>query len=269
MDFEGVSIAGIETAIVAPELRLVLDMGRCTRAAVQQPLVLLSHGHLDHMGAIAQHAARRALLHMSHGIYIVPKSIATHVEQFFNAAGQLDGQVIPRQVVALEPGEEWQIGPQRWLRPFETYHRVPSQGYTVWERRQRLREEFRDLPGPRLAALREQGVEIQVPYQSALLSFTGDTRVEVLERTPELQHTRSLVIEVTFLDELVSVESARSMGHIHLSELLDRAELLPRSELVLSHFSARYREGDVARIISARVPDELRSFMKLFGIAEH
>ena len=64
MKLEGLSIAGVETCIEVPELRLVLDMGRCTRTAVNQPTVLLSHGHLDHMGAIAQHAARRAMMKM-------------------------------------------------------------------------------------------------------------------------------------------------------------------------------------------------------------
>ena len=50
MKLDGVSVAGIETCIEVPSLRVVLDMGRCTRAAVQHPVVLVSHGHLDHMG---------------------------------------------------------------------------------------------------------------------------------------------------------------------------------------------------------------------------
>ncbi len=98
MKLEGLSVAGVETCIEVPELRLVLDMGRCTRTAVRHPVVLVSHGHLDHIGAIAQHAARRAMMSMSEGIYLVPSSVAPQVEAMFNAAGQLDGQVIPRRV---------------------------------------------------------------------------------------------------------------------------------------------------------------------------
>jgi len=41
----GFSTAGIETAIEVPSLGLVLDLGRCSRTAVNQPLVLVSHGH--------------------------------------------------------------------------------------------------------------------------------------------------------------------------------------------------------------------------------
>jgi len=268
MKFQGSSVAGVETCIEVPALRLVLDMGRCTQSAVRQPLVLLSHGHLDHMGAVAQHAARRAMMHMGESTYIAPAAVAPDLEQLFNAAGRLDGQSIPRRIVPLAPGEEFQIAKNRWVRPFETYHRVPSQGYTVWERRHRLRAEFQGLPGTRIAQLRASGVSVEQVQEVALLSFTGDTRIEVLERTPELQQSETLVMETTFLDERVDVDLARSSGHIHLDEVLQRVALLPRAEVVFSHFSARYTDEDVRRIISHQLPDELRGVVKLFGLGE-
>ncbi len=260
------SVAGIETCIAAPELRLVLDLGRCTKLAVEQPVVLVSHGHLDHIGAIAQHAARRALLSMSEGVYLVPAAVAAQVEALFNAAGALDGQVIPRRVVPLAPGESFRLGKQRVVRPFTTFHRVPSQGYTVWEERHRLRDEFRGLPGERIGALRKRGVAVEEATEVPILSFTGDTRSEVLEHNPELQQTETLVIEATFLDERVTVAGARSMGHIHLDEVVERAALLPQGEVVLSHFSARYRTDEIASLIAARVPEDLRARVRLFGV---
>jgi ribonuclease Z len=188
---------------------------------------------------------------------VVPARIAPQVEALLNAAGALDGQVIPRRVIALEPGQEQPLGKGRFLRAFETFHRVPSQGYTVWERRSRLKPEFRGLPGGKLGELRRQGVSIDEPLCVPLLSFTGDTRVEVLERTPELQQTECLVIEASFLDELVPPPQAREMGHIHLDELIQRAALLPSHDVVLSHFSGRYSAADVSRIVKGRLPDAL------------
>ena len=255
-------MAGLETCIEVPQLRLLLDLGTCSRSAVNQPTVLLSHGHLDHMGAIAQHAARRSLLGMSEGVYVVPRRVAPQVEAFFAAAGELDGQVIPRRVVPLDPGEEHALGKGRVVRAFETFHRVPSQGYTVWEARSRLLPEFRGLPGPRLGELRRAGTRIDESYQVAVLSFTGDTRVEVLE-SAQLQQSECLVIETSFLDELVSVTDARQMGHIHLDELIERAELLPEGDVVLSHFSARYGASDVARILKQKLPDALRERVRI------
>jgi ribonuclease Z len=262
IELSGVSVAGVETCIEVPGLKLLLDLGVCSRTAVSQPTVLVSHGHLDHIGAITQHAARRKLLGMSDGVYVVPRAIAAHVEQLFNAAGVLDGQVIPRRVVALAPGEEHALGKGRVVRAFETYHRVPSQGYTVWETRGRLRGEFHGLPGAQLGELRRKGVALEEAHEVARLSFTGDTRVEVLERTPELQHTDCLVIEASFLNELVPTAAAREMGHIHLDELIDRAALLPTTDVVFSHFSARYRAEDVRDILARRLPDALRQIVR-------
>lgn len=265
MKLEGVSVAGIETCIAAPELRVVLDLGRCTPIAVQQPVVLVSHGHLDHIGAIAQHAARRALMSMSEGVYLVPAAVAPQVEALLNAAGELDGQVIPRRVVPLAAGDTFRIGKHRFVRPFPTFHRVPSQGYTVWEERHRLREEFRGLPGERIGQLRKSGVVVEETQEVPLLSFTGDTKSEVLEQNPELQRTETLVIEATFLDDRVDTEGARSMGHIHLQEVIDRAALLPEGEVVLSHFSARYRQDEIEALIAARLPEDLRARVRVFG----
>jgi ribonuclease Z len=262
MDLAGFSIAGMETCIEVPSLKLLLDLGRCSKTAVSSALVLVSHGHIDHMGAVAQHAARRAMMRMEEGVYVVPRQVASQVEALFKAAGDLDGQVIPRRVVPLSPGDELALTKNRFVRAFETFHRVPSQGYTVWERRQRLRGEFRHLEGPRLGELRKSGVVIDESYETPLLSFTGDTRVEVLERTPELQRAETLVIETTFLDERVTVEDAREMGHIHLDELLGRSELLPQTEVILSHFSARYDESEVGRILEHRLSDALRATVR-------
>jgi ribonuclease Z len=264
----GFSTAGVETAIEVPGLGLSLDLGRCSRTAINHPLVLVSHGHLDHVGGVVQHAARRAMMKMGESVYVVPPSIASDVEHLFAAAGKLDGQAIPCRIVPLAAGQELPLGKKRWVRAFETFHRVPSQGYTVWERRHRLRAEFRNLDGSRLGALRKDGTELDEPYDVPLLSFTGDTRVEVLERTPELQHSETLVLETTFLDERVSVEDARSMGHIHLDEVIARASLLRAQDIVLHHFSARYATADVKRICEQRLPEGLKPRVRLLGADE-
>lgn len=257
------SIAGIETAIEVPSLRLVLDMGRCTRAAVNHPLVVVSHGHLDHVGALTQHAARRAMLKMTEPTYLVPAVSADAVQRLFNAAGELDGHPIPRRVVPLCPGEEHALSSTRFIRPFATFHRVPSQGYTVWERRTRLREALRGTPGAELARLRSEGVSVSESYTVPILAFTGDTRSDVLGTVEELRGVQTLIIEATFLDERISVADARSMGHVHLDELIERRELLGSPDIVLSHFSARYGSREVASILARRLPPELRERVRV------
>jgi len=205
------------------------------------------------------------MMKMGESVYVVPASIAADVERMFAAAEALDRGRIPRRVVPLGPGDEIDLGKRRRVRAFETFHRVPSQGYTVWERRHRLRPEFRELDGARLGALRRAGQEIDESHDVPVLCFSGDTRVDVLERTPELQQAETLLLEATFLDDRVSVEDAREMGHIHLDELIARAELLAARDIVLHHFSARYGAADVSQILERRIPDAVRARVRILG----
>ncbi|MGC4092886.1 MAG: MBL fold metallo-hydrolase, partial [Polyangiaceae bacterium] len=219
---------------------------------------------LDHIGAIAQHAARRALMKMPEGVYLVPAAVHEQVERLFNAAGELDGSPIARRVVPLEPGQDFELSAGRFVRPFATHHRVPSQGYCVYERRRRLLPEFQDRPGDELGRLRASGVRIDEPFQVAVLGFTGDTRIEVLETNPELAQVDTLVMEASFVDGRVSVEEARAMGHVHLDEVIARHDWFQNRELVLTHFSARYGARQVDEALQ-RLPDELRARTRQFG----
>jgi ribonuclease Z len=263
----GFSTAGVETSIEVPGLGLLLDVGRCSRTAINQPVVLLSHGHLDHVGAVVQHAARRAMMNMEEGVYVVPRAIAADVERLFDAAGPLDGGAVPRRVVPLSPGEELPLGKNRFVRPFQTFHRVPSQGYTVWERRHRLRDALRHLDGAALGKRRRAGEAVDESHEVPLLSFTGDTRVDVLEQIPELQQTETLIIEASFLDDRVAVADARAMGHVHLDELVARRALLGQPDVVLHHVSARYTPDEIPRLCAQRLPPETAARVRLLGPA--
>lgn len=50
-------------------------------------------------------------------------------------------------------GDEWQ--PMKFVTSFPTTHRVPSQGYIVWQRKILLKEVFRTLPGQEIGKLRK------------------------------------------------------------------------------------------------------------------
>ena len=56
----------------------------------------------------------------------------------------------------------------------------------------------------------------------------------------------------------VSVEKARSKGHIHLDEVIARAELFENEAILFTHFSARYSADDIRRILETRLPASLR-----------
>ena len=146
----------------------------------------------------------------------------------------------------LSPGEEHALPNRMLARPFRSLHRVPCQGYALWSRRKKLRPEYRGLPSHEIARLHgELGEAIHDLIETPELAFTGDTLIEVVEREAVVRKARVLVIEVTFVDDVVSVEECRSKGHVHLYELAERAELFENEELLLTHFSRRYKPEQV------------------------
>ena len=254
----GVSVAGVATSIDLPEMKVALDLGRASESLVPRRTVLLSHGHIDHMGALPWHAAMRGLRGMDPPTYVVPRENEQGVRRLFEAWRALDGARLPHRLVPLSPGEEWSLGPDARVRPFRCPHPVPCQGYGIWSARSKLKPSFRGLAEEELRRLRvEEGVEISEVVEEPLVAFAGDTRIEVVEREEVVRRARLLILEVSFVDERVSVEACRARGHVHLFELAERADLLENQAILLTHFSARYRPAEILEALERHLPPGL------------
>ena len=68
----GQSIAGTRTSIIIPELGLCFDYGFCSLVGTQQSMVLVTHGHADHMGSLHSHAFERRMHKMDCPTYLMP-----------------------------------------------------------------------------------------------------------------------------------------------------------------------------------------------------
>ena len=255
---QALSIGGIETCIHLPELKVAFDIGRCPPEVVARERVLFTHAHMDHMGGVAYHAATRALRNMRPPTYVVPRENAEAFEQLFEIWRRLDRSEMPHTTVPLGPGEDLALAPGLMARAFRSPHSAPCQGYALIARRRKLKPEYRGMPGEAIRRLREEdGVEVTETVESIEVAFCGDTLIEVLEREELARRARLLILETTFVDERVSVEECRSMGHIHLDEVAERAALFENEAILMTHFSARYRARDVRQALRAKLPAEL------------
>lgn len=256
---EGLSVGGLETCIDCPELKLAFDIGRCPDDAVHRPTVLFTHAHMDHMGGVAWHAATRALRGLAPPTYVVPRENEADFRALFEVWRKLDRSDQPHRVVALAPGEEWELPNRMIARPFRSPHRVPCQGYALWTRKRKLRREHVGLSEGELRELRRKiGDEMLTTVETPEIAFTGDTLIEVVEREEVVRKARLLIIEVTFVDDRVSVEQCRSKGHVHLDEVVERADLFENEALLFTHFSARYTASDILSALDRRLPASLR-----------
>ena len=255
----GHSIGGLKTCIDLPEWKLCFDIGRCPDFAIQRRTVLFTHSHIDHMGGVVSHAGARALQGMSPPRYVVPREDVDAFEAMFDAWRKLDRSDLPHETIGIGPGDEWRLGKNLVARAFRSPHRAPCQGYALLRERTKLKPEFEGLEPHEIGRLKtEEGVEVQETVHEPWVTFTGDTRIEVVDNEELVRKARLLIMEATFLDERVSVEKSRFSGHVHLDEWIERAERFENEAILLTHFSARYKPSDVRAILDRRLPAGLR-----------
>ncbi len=268
IDVDAISIGGVETCIQLPGLGLCFDMGVCPRTAVRLPTVLFTHAHIDHMAGVVHHTATRDMQGMKPPTYVMPPRITGPFRAMLDSWGALDGSALPCTIVGLPPGQERPVGRGLFARPFATPHRVVSQGYVLHERRDKLRPDLVGLPGEQIRARREAGEQITTTVEHPVVAFTGDSRIEFMDTAPAALKARLLIMEVTFIDDRVSVEATRDKGHIHLDEVIERADAFDNDAILLTHLSARYNPREAQAIIDKRLPAALRERVTLLAAAE-
>jgi len=256
----GVSVGGAYTSLAVPGLGLVFDAGISPRSAGGIDTILLSHGHADHVGALPALLGIRAL----HGKtkpprVVMPAEIVDDLQAALAALSKLQRFPLEITPVPMNPGDEVELRGDLLVRAVRTFHPVPSLGYVIVRRVAKLRAEFRGLSGTEIAARRIAGEPMTEHEDRIELAYATDTLVSVLDHSPELLKARVLVIECTFLDSRKTLEAARAGCHIHLDEIIERAEKFENEHIVMMHLSQLYRPDEVAGILDARVPPALRS----------
>ena len=257
MPLRGISLGGIRTCLELPSWKMLVDLGSVDHNQVSAETVLITHGHLDHLGGIANHIALRELMGQKPGRYVMAPELVPEVEQLLAIWRRLDAAPLQADLVGLAPGETLELNRNRSVEPFATDHRVPSQGYLLRATNHKLMPEFEGLPGAELAAMRKSGQTITSPETRVEFAFSGDTRIEGLLRNEAALTAKRLVMEVTFLDDRVPVQKSRDVGHIHLEELVQHAEAFRCEHLVLTHFSLRYHRKQAWQMISEALPADL------------
>jgi ribonuclease Z len=262
----GISVGGVYTSLAVPELALVLDAGVPLRSIAAVDTILLSHGHVDHVGALPALLGIRAL----HGKtkpprVVMPVEIVDDLVAALAQLTKLQRWPLAIEPIGMAPGDEIDLRGDLALRAVRTFHPVPSLGYVVVRRVAKLRPEFRDLPPHEIAARRRAGEPMMDREERLELGYATDTLATALDHAPDLLNCRVLIVECTFLDDRKSLAAARAGCHIHLDELIERADRFHNEHVVAMHVSQLYRPDEVAAILDARVPPALRAKMIPFA----
>lgn len=235
---QGTSIAGETTCIQVPELDISFDMGCCPRAMLSSKFVAVSHGHMDHIGGLAYWCSQRVFQGMGPGTILCHKAIAPAIRRMMEGYVGLEEQVTPYKLVELEPGQEFEIKNNFIVRMFEVEHTCPAAGYTVIEKRSKLKPEFYELPQEKLRELKEKGMDITRTLEVPLVSYLGDTCPGPPLVRDDVRKSQIVIAECTFIED-DHVERARVGKHMHLKDIAEWLRVLECQKLVLIHLSRR------------------------------
>jgi ribonuclease Z len=161
-------------------------------------------------------------------------------------------------------GQEIALSREHVVTTFATTHTIPSVGYLVWERRNKLKEEYHGLPGDKIRDLRLSGVEVTREVRTPILGYTGDTSPAGLDNYPPAYEAKILITEMSFIRPNHRREKIHKFGHMHLDDFLERADRFKNELIVVAHFSTRYNAPEVRRLVEAKLPANLRDRVKLW-----
>ncbi len=253
----GYSVGGEESVVVAPELDVCFDIGRCPQAALTANNILLTHGHTDHSVGLLYYFAQRDFQGIEGGKAIVPEKLAGPLEDLIQAWGRVDGQTPPYHLIPVKDGDDYEIRRGLIARCFATRHVPGSLGFSVIDVRHKLKEEFTGLSGPELVEQKKNGVEITHRIEVPLVAYLGDTAPDNYSELPCVRDARALLIECTFFEKS-HLERARAGRHIHIDDLPKMLEVMNNEQIIITHITRRTHLGAAAKMLKKRLSAELQ-----------
>jgi ribonuclease Z len=228
------------------------------------PTWFLSHTHLDHIAALPVFVARRRMMKMEPPRIFLPEEAVEDVKRLLHIVQKLDRGRMVCDITGVTPGQEIELSREHVVTVFRTTHTIPSVGFLVWDRRRKLKEEFIGLPGDKIRDLRLAGTEVTREVRTPLLCYTGDTSPAGLDGYPPAFEAKILITELSFIRPNHRREKIHKFGHMHLDDLLERAEKFHNEVIICAHFSTRYHPNEVRRVVEAKLPEILRERVKLW-----
>jgi ribonuclease Z len=264
LTIEGYSRAAVQSYWRVPELKLGFDLGAHPWDFMGTGTWFISHTHLDHVAALPVYVARRRMMKMEPPTVYVPVEALEDVKKLLMIFHRLDRGRQLCDLRGVSPGDQIELSREHVVTVFNTAHTIPSRGFVVWDRRNKLKDEYVGLPGNQIRDLKLSGVEITREVRLPLVAYTGDTAPAGLDAEPACFEAKILITEMSFIREKHRRDKIHKFGHMHLDDFVERADRFKNELIVAGHFSTRYHPNEVRRLLDARLPASLKPRMRLW-----
>jgi ribonuclease Z len=264
LTLEGYSRAAVQTYWRVPEMKLGFDLGLQPWSFMSTPNWFVSHTHLDHIAALPVYVARRRLMKMEPPTIYVPASAVEGIDRLLRTIERLDRGRLPAKLVGVEPGQEVELSRELVVTVHATKHTIPSLSFIVWERRKKLKPEYQELAGEQIRDLRLGGAEVSVEIRLPRVAYMGDTAPAGLDACPDAFRAELLIVEMTFVARNERPDVIHKYGHMHLDDIIARADRFENDWIVASHFSTRLHPDVIQKIVEKALPEKLRSRVKIW-----
>jgi len=252
---QGYSVAGEETVVGVPSLDVCFDIGKAPEQLLPVNHVLISHNHMDHVAGIAYYCSQRDFRDMAPGTVLAPVRLAPLIDELMDFWGRFDGTRAPVNIVPMKNGREYEIRRNLYAFAFDTNHTRDSLGYSIIDRRRKLKPEFKNLPGHEIAQLRKKGQQVTDSLDVPLVTYLGDTASGDFESLPCVRKSKILITECTFFDQ-DHHERARAGKHYHFDDLAKLILQMENDHIVITHVSHRTYIGLARQIVNKTLPPE-------------
>ena len=255
LEIIGYSVAGEETVVAIPQLDVCFDVGKAPDQIIPINHILLTHGHMDHSAGIAYYLSQRNFCGQSPGTVLAPENLLAPIKQIIGASARLDGNQIPAKLVGVKAGDEYQIKPNLITRVFPTKHSSGSVGYSVIEKRKKLKSEYLRLTGPQIVELKKQGIEIDYPVEIPIVTYIGDTQYVDFSQLEYIAKSRILIAECTFYED-EHAGRAEAGRHMHVTEFAELLKKLQNEHIIITHTTQRTPIQEIRKILKETVPPD-------------
>ena len=264
LTIEGYSRAAVQSYWRIPELKLGFDLGAQPWDFMGTPTWFITHAHLDHIAALPVYVARRRMMRMEPPVLYLPQENVEDVRRLLLVMQRLDRGRMLCTLNGVKPGDEIDLSREHVVTAFPTAHTVPSLGFVVWERRNKLKPEFQGLAGDQIRDLKFSGVAVTAEVRAPILAYTGDTSPAGLDACPDTYRAKILITELSFIRANHRREKIHKFGHMHLDDFIERADRFQNELIVLAHYSTRYHPEEVRRSVLSKLPEGLRKRVRVW-----